>query len=354
MLLRPFSRDGKRIHLINIDRQLFVRDASLRDQCYGRKIYGDTPEFEDSLALVENEVARVLRVARTEDSLPDRLSEDYQSLLFFIGLQILRTPLAGRSLNETLDKMIKQTYADDPRFSDSDFEEYRIGYERPELAQLGLIPHLLPSLSDLAMLLLAIDERRGHLPPFIISDHPALKHNMYTEGLAGIGTLGLLSRGLLVYMPIGPRHALVLFDNSVYYSGFLQKRLVKLKSKSDIRRLNLLQTIGADRNIYFSGADRRDEVSALVARALPHRQSSRSEVAEFISEDDPNWSIVAAHEPLLDIRLRLQFLKIRRRSLKVPLANRSSNRREMPNLMDLPEPPDAPRGHYWRRDKDNK
>ena len=191
LYLEAFQCASRRIHLYNLNRSLGVRNASLKDQCYRRKFYGPTDQVEQHLSTLEGHVAPLLRSIVTQTALPAEGAEEFQVLLAFVALQLLRTTVAANRINSMVDKTTKQAYS-----HEVDIEAVQVGYEDPVLASLGNVSPMLDAISDL----------RGHLAisgreAFITSDNPAFKYNQYCEGVDYRGVTGALSRGLQIFIP---------------------------------------------------------------------------------------------------------------------------------------------------------
>lgn len=336
LLLRPFAENGRQIVLYNIARRECIRGASLRHQCRRRHLYGKGPELEDAFMNLESQVASSLERIRSTGVLPSPSSEKYQSLLFFLGLQTLRTPQAGRALNEMTDKSLKTAYAEDPRMQAAERDGLWFGYEEPVIRNLAMMEWIVYSLSDLQMLIINVDDRLPHL---ISSDSPAVKYNLYTEGLRGIGSSGLLSRGLMIVLPIGPRTALMLYDDQAYSVVNPTGQMVLIKHGADVQQLNKLQVVNANENLYMTRATDESIIHNLVERSLRFRLPSRVEVEEFPSEDDPEHeSLIAMHYLLPNAQLRLSFFHVSRSERAVPMLDRATTRRPMPIEIDGPMP----------------
>ena len=107
LYLKAFGSSEKQIHIFNLARELAIQNASLRDQCYKHKFYGETDDLEDFLAEIETRVAPILKSIQKDQSLPKRGSEDHAYLFVFIAMQILRTQATASRVNMSADKLTK-------------------------------------------------------------------------------------------------------------------------------------------------------------------------------------------------------------------------------------------------------
>jgi excisionase family DNA binding protein len=87
---------------------------------------------------------------------------------------------------------------------------------------------------DMTVKLFIVDE-----PSFILSDHPAVLRNQYSEvNPGGPGALGMLARGLQMFMSVSPTMTVAVYDGDVYKCGSDDSVIVKMSSgdMSDLER----------------------------------------------------------------------------------------------------------------------
>lgn len=104
--LEKFASKPDRINICNLRTLDFYQDGSLRDQCYRKKLHGQTDELEDTLQEIEGLVAPTLRAIVETSRIPKLNSADREKLLFFIALQSSRTPANAGSMAEGFNKML--------------------------------------------------------------------------------------------------------------------------------------------------------------------------------------------------------------------------------------------------------
>jgi len=334
--LSVFQSAPRQIHLYNLRTGLAVQDASLRDQCYRRKFYGQRDDTEDALAVLEDHAAAVLRSIRTQKVLPTAGTEEYVTLLAFVALQVLRTTTAASRTNVHVDKMIKQVFSGDPRLASADLEAVQFGYKDPVLASLRGLPHMLDAIADL----------RGHLAistenSFLTSDNPAFRYNQYCEDSQHMGTTGALCRGFEIFIPLAPDLHLILYDGTTYKVRPLDRFSHRSgATQSDVDALNMIQLVSADEHVYFSDWRLTEHIRRLMQDITRHRLADPTVVVEYGQDDNPNRSLLHAftHTPYL--KLKLSFLKLKRRSRRVPLQDRIRDYRKTIPISLPPEPPD--------------
>jgi hypothetical protein len=70
--------------------------------------------------------------------------------------------------------------------------------------------------------------------PFITSDHPAVRYNQFLEPRIRSGSnTGLVARGLQMFLPLSPKHVLVLFDSETYKVGGMKLRVMNVDVTHD-------------------------------------------------------------------------------------------------------------------------
>lgn len=230
--LRGFASAPRRINLFSINTGNVIIGASLRDQCYGRKLHGDTPEVEDALADFEGKAATTLRQIQATRSLPARDTPDHAGLIAILTMQALRTRREAERRNTALDGLMKKVFKRDSRLNGIDLESFELRLTRPVLVSLMMWPHIAPYLSDLSLLLVQVPSVVGRL---VTSDDPVVRYNLFTEGIRGMGTRGFDNRGLLLFFPLSPTLELILYDADVYKVPSKSGQLLVLNQKKDTR-----------------------------------------------------------------------------------------------------------------------
>jgi hypothetical protein len=156
---------------------------------------------------------------------------------------------------------------------------------------------------------------------FITSDHPAVAHNTYCEGNNSRGVLGWACRGLQIFLPLSPKHLLMMFDGQVYGVGTNHSRDASAISHSlDAQALNSLQILAADKNVYFQSQEMAEQVREHVRRLQPLRAQKRliTVTAERKAPQPDTSEIIHQFERLLPVNLALRSVRIRRNMSRTP------------------------------------
>lgn len=314
LYLRHFRSAPRRINVYNLARDKAISGASLRDQGRQARLYGQTDEVEDALGQFEGHVSPILHKIVRDSWLPPARTEEHSSLMFFVALQLTRTPLVANRLDEVADKTFKQVAKEYPGVTSEDLEAVRFGPDNPALASLSYAAAIMYAVIDLKLHLLCA----GSDQTFVASDNPAFKYNQYYEGLEGLGVTGPLFRGIQIFLPLSPKHLLLLYDGTVYKVGDKRSDVTSSILNRDLHTLNMMQVVSADQNLYFSDWDMKHEVRRLACDGLKYRADDPTVVQELVPiNNDETSSIILAYEPMPNLKLNLSFVGLRRRARKI-------------------------------------
>ena len=319
--LKAFESAPRRIHLFHLQSRRVIQHASMRDQCYSHRFYGPD-EIEDILAQLEGAAASVIQAIIASGEPPTPGTEQHGTLLAFVCLQILRTPVARQNIQNSWIKMDKQIFGDaDPapesglsRFSPvSDQEVLRL--------QFQMMPRYVEGLTDLD-LHVARSPSRAML---ITSDNPVVRYNTYCRGIRYWGVIGANNRGLQVFLPLSPRVLLLLYDGAVYHIGRPTGSIGL--SAGDVKRLNALQIMNAEHAIYFPEWSDAEDIQRLAHANLRFRQSDAMRVNEGPVDGSETSSIVHLWERQPDLQFSLPLSDLRWKASKVALKARATQYR---------------------------
>jgi hypothetical protein len=256
--MRPFSvkNDGRSICAYNIQRDLFVASASIKDQCAKDYFYDRTGEMEEIFGGCEGEYTSIVRKISENMSASE---EDLSFIRHFAYLQYLRTDAWAKNQAAALAEMANFVFDEDP-----------VGRSwvmvDPKLIPRDTFAHFLRTalyIHDLRDCLVINQSKY----PFITSDNPSVIVNRFhiqKSKYKFIGS-GLMSSGLTIVLPLSPRVAFVSYDRGVY-TAKLQGSTVVTKKQRDVEALNALQVLKASDNIYFGSADNSEYVKNIVKK----------------------------------------------------------------------------------------
>ncbi|MDM3862551.1 MAG: DUF4238 domain-containing protein [Aphanizomenon gracile PMC644.10] len=320
--------DPRQINLYNIPSCQIKLDISLRDQCYKRKFYGQTDEIENLLSTLEGTFSSVVKKICETKTVPTIGTQDHHDLLIFISTQMMRTSKCAEDLNNRIDMFTKMILSRDSRFSEVDLNKVKIGFIQPVLASLENSAEMAFGLDDLGIHLF----RAAPNTEFITSDNPVFKYNMYCEKF-GLGTTGIASLGLLIFLPLSPEICLLLYDNSIYKVGQKNNHNISVITADDVRQINAMQFINAETNLYFSSNISRIYFNQTLGRYSKSRKDTGERVTEFEEIGNPLRTLVMTSQYIPNLKLNLSPMSIVRDAKRVPLEKRLNQyRREMPDI----------------------
>lgn len=269
-VLRNFSADGgDGVPTFALESGEFHEKSSVRGQCARDYFYGRSPEMENAFQQSETKVSAVLRRAATGDLVgfdaPYRLrafpdTAEYavlqehplHVLREFIYYQTHRTAASADEMDERIDRATKRWLRKDPRFKEKAPEAFE--HLDDVIIKLNdTMSHILYAsgpfafgMLDMTVKLLIVDE-----PSFILSDHPVVLRNQYSEvNPGGPGALGMLARGLQMFMPVSPTMTVAIYDGDVYKCGPDDSIIVKM-STNNAGILNAMQLRNAAACLYL-------------------------------------------------------------------------------------------------------
>ena len=329
--LARFASKPKRINVYNLRRTLAKEDVSLREQCKKPNFYGDH-DTEKALSILESSAAVCID---RETSQPSKTPP--KELLEFVAIQYLRTPAFAK----TMDEMSKKLFGS---ITDRMPEEERIK-AMDSLMQLDEMPVFNLTLKDEVVedfkdLKLAVISQPEAV--FITSDNPGYFYNQYCEQVQGRGKNGTRQRGLQIFMPLSPRHYLLLYDGNTY--DYVKSQST---SESDIYSLNGLQVVSADANLYFADWAQLSQVETLIADMARLRISDPEVLQRFVSDDNRNGELLHSYVGAPNLGLNLSFLRIKKRALRVHIHKRPARRSVIEN--QYPKGHDHPFRKYPKR-----
>ena len=247
-LLRSFSADGSSVGLYNLSSGRIIKGASLKHQACRDWFYGRDGKAENALSQIEGGASTVLRRMIDTGRPPKRYSDDHRVLATFLLIQSARTAQAAAEANEMASKvgklMLRNALTDPELLAALD----DLTIELTEPAAEALRPAVMetPVILDLRIKLL----HNVSSTPFVLGDHPAVKHNGLYSG-AEVSVLGLANLGLQFVMPISPEYAVVFYDEEAYSLGSPASNVVKLSATEIAMALNEFQWANALDNVYF-------------------------------------------------------------------------------------------------------
>lgn len=303
--LKRFSPNRKSINIWNINREISIRNANLKKQCYGDYFYGKDPVVERALSTMERDAAQVLQSIEDTSVPPAFGSEEHQLLIFYILTQHGRTLHMADELEDMADKLAKYLVKESKGPQGIDLSAFRLGFEEPGLSALYAVIPLYPLLFDLTSKVLVNRTETD----FLTSDNPVIFYNQLMSFRRLGSNTGFTAKGLEIFLPIDPRHMIVLYDEKVYRVGNDNNKRVYVDRGRDVEELNILQFCSASANIYFRDASL--DVAVVHEKAKNFRSKMKSDfqvVGTRESVEGKQGELVRSSRVDIDTHLSLTFL----------------------------------------------
>lgn len=329
-LLRHFSIPNSRersIAMIDLNDEKsphFIPNAKIKGQCSKNYTYGEDGEMEKALSVLEGSAASSLKKVIESDKLSFRRKDtDDVNILRFVAAQVGRTPGTANMIEEAQTQIIRALLQESGEFTTPEFKELlpklRVTSPKPELMSLLYMPKVVPVISDLAYALVV---NKSDID-FVISDLGVVLYNLWSEDAPRGGSTGFASKGLLMFMPISKSHLLILFDPSVYKIGPSNRGgMIDLTVRDvrQIKELNRIQCVYAERFIYFSGEENtKDSILSEKFIRSPKKSHVRLETHPGSTEDS---TLIHTYNQRPNLGLSLPWMKIKKAALKTPINDR--------------------------------
>jgi len=306
--LKKFSLEsqGERISIYNISSNKLIKSAKLYEQASKNYFYGSDLKIENALENLETKSAKIINYIIDTQALPQADSEDNQILLIFILSLLGRTVYAAEKIEEALEKYKETILSIDKNALSKTGQNLDMTLTDAVQESLSMAVLSVPLVRDLDWKLIINETEQ----PFITSDNPVVLYNQFFELRKKYGSnVGLASKGLQIFLTLSPKFTLVLFDKDVYRVGNKNKSCINVNLISDIKALNLLQCINANKNIYFNEYLSEKQLLELLTFANLYRRPTKSNL-----DKHPNYENkkVLLHLYGSDVKcsLKLSFINL--------------------------------------------
>lgn len=263
--LRPFTVDGKNtaINLFNIDRERFIPNAPVKNQCSKDYFYGQDDQLEQAIQTLEGAYASTSKEVLANIG-QEPTDEQKDILRMFWLFQYLRTEAAAKRSLDSSSAMIDSVEAAHLGYKMELKEAVRIA--------MSIFATAMYKVHDLKVCLIHNKSKT----PFITSDDPAILTNRWhflNPQRAGI-SFGFERAGTLALLPLSPEVYFAAYDGDVY-SLPLKNGWLKTKSDSDVDSLNQHQYLNCRANIFIKSLEDSQRISEgfkqVVDRRIPCR-----------------------------------------------------------------------------------
>jgi len=305
-LLKNFSQldNNKLINIYNRGNDKLITEVSLRKQAQEADFYGKDLTFENFLGITETKASAVIKEIERNETLPGYKDKSYSRLLHFIMLYAFRTKSSVTNTEERINSAFKVIAKYLEEFKDIDFEHYRIKHPEPAAFNLASYMDNWVITYDLNSVLLINKTERD----FFISDNPFVQYNPFMlkrklHEIAG----GLVNKGLIILFPFSTRYYFMMYDSWAYKTTESDRK-IEIAEFKDVYNLNLLQSISADDNLYFSNTSDSDYVVNLSRIGLENKKDEHIN-KELEHPENPNRKLMLSYYLEHMLTLEFGFLK---------------------------------------------
>ena len=273
---KPFSfgREGKAINLVNIERGLAIQNASVSGQCSKSFFYGEDAKIEKMLSYFEGRYGQIVRALEVHDHLSD---DDNVALRMFTLIQFMRTEAVGKLAVDSISGGLDRMFVGER----SEQRPSPIPSRAVTMMALSIALKERRCIDDLKMCIFANDTRID----LITSDNPAIAMNRWSWQKQRHHRFGLASSGLIVSLPLSPRMSLCYFDRGTYSCPGNSPVYRTLANHRDVRVLNELQILNAEKNVYFADWRSRETLLTQV-NAVKERRPAERVLFNVLVEDE--------------------------------------------------------------------
>lgn len=319
--LRRFSykNNKKQIGVFNTKTLFFFETAKLKTQSYKPYFYGKDGTIENAFKPVEDKASQLINKISRDNYAPQKQTEDYAILSFFLILSNLRNLATSEKINQSEDNFKKIIEGHGNLMKGYDFSiKNAVGF--------GLSMIIEAILFSLDLEFKVIVNKTSI--PFITSDNPVVKYNQYLEyrkwpgGITGFTTLGIQ-----YFLPLDPQTMIIFYDPWTYKVGERKQKVIDVNSTTEISDLNLLHFLNCNETIYFNHQTGKEEILNLFEKSKKFEKANIAKTKEqpMIYENGyikPNSSMIIISFSDCKIKLNLSFIKQTKQAKNHMLDNR--------------------------------
>lgn len=313
--MRNFSDDGKMIGVYLLKDKRYIPKAPIKNQASKDYMYSKDPTMENALSDLEGLADETIKkiISKPKEKLEGK---DKEILLVFTLLQFGRTIAQTEKLQDLTDNACKQRLKaeinqkigkeiDDklPSPFEEVWDKMVFQLPNPGIYGVGLCAKLLPMCSDLRYKLLI--NKTGI--DFVTSDNPTCMYDSYLERMEDY-SVGLVLRGIEIYLPLSPKLAIMYYDKEVYKLGSSHKEYVEISDTHDVIELNKLVAINAKETLMCKERSKGVQFFSQYAN-LHSRLSKEDRVEEIRFIDTDNSIVTGVHTKAKFFKMKLNFLK---------------------------------------------
>lgn len=299
LYLRNFSfhNNKKQIGVYNLNNEIFIQTATLKDQGSKNFFYGYDGVVEDKLSDIEGDLSMVINQVIEKNEVPKKNTESHNVLLALITLTDLRNPVNVNGMKSMLVGMKERLLEIDPN---ADIEKLI-----PNPSHDDIVTTLLAQSAEMSQISrdldfkLLINKTRN---PFITSDFPVVKYNQFLEEAKWeYSKSGYGSVGLQIILPLNSELVLFFFDSGIYKVGDKKKKYLDINSVEDVDSINTLQFINCFESIYFDEKASEIYIRQLANKSKKYKRANetRTELSYLVRKGESQKEIFNGKQNLI-------------------------------------------------------
>jgi len=309
---KQFSKNGRSICTYCIPKNLPIEHAPINSQCSKDYFYNKNTKIEETFSMLEGLMKTKLKSIIENKSLNFLSKEEIEHLKSHILFQYGRTKSAKEKENEManyLFDLFKPKIFADAKKAGKDINWNSIQNIKIERTSnyslfISMVSGIL--LSDLNIIIL---ENSSNID-FIFSDNPVVFFNSFFNKSYSYGTTGIASTGLQIFYPINSKYLLFLYDPEYY---FILNNKIKLTKNEDIQRINGLQILNCNHNIYFENFKMKNKIIERynqIKGKIPKQKNEFEIMGKRMNKDGTYKELLRTSSPKIYYNLKkLSFFK---------------------------------------------
>lgn len=296
-----FSDDGKNISLFVVDTGKTIERASIKKQSSESYFYSEDTGIEKELGKVERLMAILLKKLSEGNY---KLDDKELSVLYtFICLQSLRTEVPAEELRNMAEQFAKE-YANFITHDETFTNNLVVKIPHPPLKSLEHLDEMIQCCLDLKWKFLIIESGEKN---FITSDNPVSYYNTFLEK-KGLYKCGYGLVGTLLFLPLSPKLAVILYDSQIYKVGSAKNGGSVVLNNSDVDNFNELTAVNANKVIYYKRGSISDETLKKIS-AIIHKYEKDVCNSNSSTLQGANHYIQYFHSSFPRLKLTFSFIK---------------------------------------------
>lgn len=269
-------------------------------------MYGKDGQHEHQLSQIEGGLAPLLRWILETEQLPHTFSQGHEALCILTLLQYARTAYSADALDDLADGFWRHILAKDPRVPTDMLDKVRIANTDPANLAVSIMLRNYHLIMDMNFRLLVAHPATE----FITSDNPVVFYNQLLEFERFGTSTGLVHKGLQIFFPLSPRHALMFYDSGVYRVDTPGSVRIPVPTLSDMEEINALQVAASLENVYFTSP--KANIFKVVERGRRFRPVRKTRILVMPERKTPTGfsQLIGGGREGVRTNLSLTFMKL--------------------------------------------